>query len=71
MLGYISEALSRSITQEDHVGGREARLALQEAWTRASTRCFWKSWYGEMAAAPLLTKLLDWMTSHRPWNPVN
>lgn len=52
MLGYISEALSRSITQEDHVGGREAKLALQEAWARASTRCFWKSWYGEMAAAP-------------------
>lgn len=36
MLGYISEALSQSIKQEDHVGGCEAKVALQEAGTRAS-----------------------------------
>lgn len=49
---HIRGAFPVYCTQEDHVGGSEARLALQEAWTRASTRCFWKSWYGEMAVAP-------------------
>ncbi|POS76961.1 hypothetical protein DHEL01_v204642 [Diaporthe helianthi] len=52
------------------------RLALQEAWTGTSSElCFWKNWYGDMAAAPgprcppLLTKPLDWTTGRLVVDP--